>query len=83
MRSESKVDLDSLIADSLAVVREAPSRAGRIVALQTMGVKYVFFVDTGRAADIYRASALRARYSHCGIDAKPPIIALLDHPKHC
>jgi hypothetical protein len=44
MRSESKVDLDALIADSLAVVREAPSRAARILALQTMGVKYVFFL---------------------------------------
>jgi hypothetical protein len=61
MRSESKVDLDSLIADSLAVVREAPSRAGRIVALQTMGVKHVFFVDTERVADFYRGSISRVR----------------------
>jgi hypothetical protein len=59
MRSESKVDLDALIADSLAVVREAPSRAGRIVALETMGVKHVFFLDTRRVTDIYRASAPR------------------------
>lgn len=42
MRSESKVDLDALIADSLTVVREAPSRAAGILPLQRMRVKYVF-----------------------------------------
>jgi hypothetical protein len=34
--------LDALIADSLAVAREAPSRAARILALQTTPVKQVF-----------------------------------------